>query len=165
MPIHFYLPREDYGWLSNFSPHGIEVDGKWWPTVEHYFQAPKFTTTDPEYAESIRSVRKPRDAKRLGNNRGRPLRRDWEHIKDAVMRLAVRRKFETHMVLRRKLLDTGDERLIERTTHDRYWGSGSDGRGSNKLGVILMEVRAALRELPIPPQAPRPGKRKRRGRT
>lgn len=31
--------------FSNFSAHGFELDGKWWPTSEHYFQAQKFVGT------------------------------------------------------------------------------------------------------------------------
>ena len=47
MPIYFYGVRTKiYGCFSNFSPHGFELDGYWWPTNEHYFQAQKFATTD-----------------------------------------------------------------------------------------------------------------------
>ncbi|HKC73877.1 MAG TPA: NADAR family protein, partial [Chloroflexota bacterium] len=43
MTIYFYSTREKpYGCFSNFSPHGFELDGVWWPTSEHYFQAQKF---------------------------------------------------------------------------------------------------------------------------
>ncbi len=33
----------------------------------------------------------------------------------------------------------------EHTESDDYWGDGGDGRGRNRLGRILMEVREALR--------------------
>ena len=42
MAIEFYSTRGPYGAFSNFSPHGFELDGHWWPTSEHYFQAQKF---------------------------------------------------------------------------------------------------------------------------
>jgi predicted NAD-dependent protein-ADP-ribosyltransferase YbiA (DUF1768 family) len=38
-PIYFYTPEDAYGAFSNFSRHGVEMDGLWWPTVEHYFQS------------------------------------------------------------------------------------------------------------------------------
>jgi ribA/ribD-fused uncharacterized protein len=60
----------------------------------------------------------------------------------------VRRKFETHVDLRAMLLDTGDEELVEASPIDFYWGAGGDGSGKNRLGVILMEVRASLRAAP-----------------
>ena len=107
MAIYFYVPRDEWGWLSNFSPHGVELDGAWWPTVEHYFQAAKFVETDPAYAAMIRGVSKPKDAARLGRDRGHPLRPDWEAVKEDVMRRAVRCKLETHPELREKILATG----------------------------------------------------------
>ena len=74
------------------------------------------------------------------------LRADWEAVKDEVMRAAVGRKFETHADIRAVLLGTGDEELVENAPGDRYWGCGADGTGLNKLGHILMEVRARLRQ-------------------
>jgi N-glycosidase YbiA len=67
-------------------------------------------------------------------------------VKDDIMRRAVRRKFETHEDIRRILLSTGNEELIEQTTDDYYWGCGTNGTGANMLGKILMEVRAEMRE-------------------
>ena len=42
MPIYFYTPADTHGAFSNFSRHGIQAEGAWWPTVEHFFQAQKF---------------------------------------------------------------------------------------------------------------------------
>ena len=84
-------------------------------------------------------------AAELGRERHRPLRPDWEAVKDDVMRVAVRAKFTQHEELRELLLSTGDEALVEHTTNDAYWGDGGDGSGKNMLGKILMEVRAELR--------------------
>ena len=47
--LKFYKVNEVYGCFSNFSKHGFELDRKYWPTSEHYFQAQKFAGT--EYAE------------------------------------------------------------------------------------------------------------------
>lgn len=144
MPIYFYSPREEpYGCFSNFSAHGVHLDGHWWPTTEHYFQAQKFAGT--EHAEEVRRASTPKRAAELGRDRKRPLRPDWEHVKNDVMRRAVRRKFETHPKLREVLLSTGDEEIVENAPHDYYWGCGRTGTGRNMLGIILMEVRAELR--------------------
>ena len=145
MPIYFYSQREEpYGCFSNFSPHGFELDGAYWPTSEHYFQAQKFIGT--EHAEAVRRARTPKEAAEIGRDRQRPLRPDWNEVKDEVMRRAVRRKFETHAAIRAVLLSTGADELIEATTGDYYWGCGTNGTGRNMLGQILMEVRALLRE-------------------
>jgi N-glycosidase YbiA len=145
MSIYFYSAREiPYGCFSNFSAHGFELDGKYWRTSEHYFQAQKFAGQSD--AEEIRGAKTPKEAANIGRERKRPLRRDWESVKDKVMRKAVQRKFETHKDIQEILLSTGDEKLIERTSGDYYWGCGTDGNGKNMLGKILMEVRAALRK-------------------
>ncbi|XXF76217.1 NADAR family protein [Myxococcaceae bacterium GXIMD 01537] len=145
MPIEFYSVGDAYGCFSNFSAHPITLAGKRWPTTEHYFQAQKFVGTDDAYVEEIRSARSPMIAARLGRSRKHPLRRDWESVKDEVMRQAVLAKFETHPDAREVLLSTGDEQLIEKTTDDHYWGCGSTGTGKNRLGQLLVEVRAILR--------------------
>ena len=141
--IDFYSTRDEYGAFSNFSRHPFTLDGKRWPTSEHYFQAQNFVGT--EHVAEIRAARSPMDAARMGRDRSRPLRRDWNKAKDDVMRRAVRAKFEAHPELRELLLSTGDAELVEAAPNDFYWGAGADGSGRNMLGRILMEVREALR--------------------
>jgi N-glycosidase YbiA len=143
MTIYFYTTIDAYGCFSNFSRHGFALDGKYWPTAEHYFQAQKFAGTDHELR--VGRAPTPKEAARLGRERTAPLRADWEKVKDEVMRRAVLRKFETHADIRAILLGTGDEELVESAPGDYYWGCGADGTGLNKLGKILMEVRSLLR--------------------
>lgn len=66
MTIYFYRARDACGELSNHSNHGFVLDGLYWPSIEHYYQAQKFAGTD--YAEQIRLAVKPMDAKRLGQS-------------------------------------------------------------------------------------------------
>jgi len=143
MTIHFYSTKDEYGCFSNFSAHPIELKGKVWPTSEHYFQAQKFAGTPHE--EEIRKTASPAVAARKGRSRKRPLRPDWEDVKDDIMREAVLAKFEQHAEIRETLLSTGDDEIIEKTTRDYYWGCGTEGTGKNMLGVILMEVREKMR--------------------
>lgn len=42
--IWFYSEKEDFGFLTNFLMADINIDGKIWPSTEHYFQAMKFPT-------------------------------------------------------------------------------------------------------------------------
>ena len=143
MAIYFYSKHEKNSWLSNFSPHGIEMEGIWWPTVEHYFQAQKFH--DEAYREKIRMAKTPATSKTLGRTRKVKLRDDWEEVKEEIMHAASLKKFQTHPELREKLLATGEEELIENAPNDYFWGCGRNGSGQNKLGVILMQVREELR--------------------
>jgi N-glycosidase YbiA len=142
MPIYFYSTRDAYGGFSNFSSHGITLKGVYWPTSEHYFQAQKFAGTPHE--EAIRLAKTPKRAAEMGRERSRPLRADWEQVKDDVMREALAAKFRAHAELRAELLATGNEQLVEKTTGDYYWGCGTDGSGKNMLGKLLMELRAQL---------------------
>jgi ribA/ribD-fused uncharacterized protein len=61
------------------------------------------------------------------------------------MREVLHAKFTQHAGLRALLLSTGDARIVEHTRNDRYWGDGGDATGKNRLGQLLMELRAALR--------------------
>ena len=142
-PILFYGTKDVYGCFSNFSPHWIKLDGKSWPTTEHYFQAQKFAGTPHE--DAIRLASSPKQAAQMGRDRKHPLRTDWESVKNDVMRRAVKAKFEQHEEVRQTLLETGDAKIIENAPGDYYWGIGTRGTGKNMLGVILMEVREQLR--------------------
>lgn len=142
MAIYFYSTKAAYGEFSNFSAHPFSLDGKTWPTSEHFFQAQKFE--DAAYCEQIRLANSPMIAARLGRSRAHPLRADWESIKDDVMRRAIRAKCAAHPKVGALLLSTGEQELVEQTTGDYYWGCGKNGSGQNKLGLILMEVRAEL---------------------
>jgi len=148
MTIRFYRQNDPYGYMSNFSSHPVELDGRSWPTTEHYFQAQKFAGTPHE--ETIRRASSPAEAARRGRDRKLPLREDWESVKDGIMRKAVLAKFTQHLDLKRLLLETGDDELVEDTTRDHYWGCGTRKNGKNMLGKILMEVRSALREASRP---------------
>jgi predicted NAD-dependent protein-ADP-ribosyltransferase YbiA (DUF1768 family) len=44
------------------------------------------------------------------------------------------------------LLGSGEETIEEDSGKDYYWGTGADGTGQNKLGLLLMRLRAELRE-------------------
>ncbi|MBI5512212.1 MAG: NADAR family protein [Deltaproteobacteria bacterium] len=144
MTIYFYRERDAYGFLSNFSAHGVTLKGRYWPTTEHYFQAMKFEGTPHE--EEVRAAPSPKRAKELGGDRARPRRPDWDSARDGVMKEALRAKFTQHQDLRDALLATGDETLVEDAPRDFYWGCGRDRTGKNRLGALLMEVRKELRE-------------------
>lgn len=139
MTIYFYGAKDHYGCFSNFSLHGFFLEGNYWKTVEHYFQAQKFLGNP--YSEIIRFANKPKDAAQLGKTRKHKLREDWENVKDEIMLKGVLEKFKTHHEIREILLATGQEAIIENSPYDYYWGIGKDGSGKNRLGKILMQVR------------------------
>lgn len=141
--INFYSTKGEYGCFSNFSRHPVKIKGETWPTTEHYFQAQKFAGTRHEI--EVRKAHSPKEAANMGRDRKRPLRSDWEKVKDDIMREAVRAKFTQYEQLKKTLLSTGESILVEHTVNDSYWGDGGDGSGKNMLGKILMEIREELK--------------------
>lgn len=139
MPIKFYKTKETYGCFSNFSRHAIDLDGRVWPTTEHYFQAQKYIGTS-RYDE-IAKAETPRIAADLGRDRTFPLRKDWESIKDEVMYSCVMAKVQQHPHIKALLVSTGSEEIIEDSPIDYYWGCGADRTGRNQLGKTLIRIR------------------------
>ncbi len=140
--IYFYKETEEpYGCFSNFSDHAVFMKGIIWRTAEHYFQAQKFAGAPLE--EEVRRCQTPAKAKKFANKHLYP--HAWHQVKDGVMLDALRAKFSQHPDLKELLLSTGNALLVENAPRDNYWGAGSDGRGRNQLGKLLMQVRDELR--------------------
>lgn len=134
----------EYAFLSNFYFSPMIIDNVVYTTNEHYFQAMK--SLNPKERQAIVLAPTPGKAKHLG--RKVSLRKDWEDIKEEVMLTGLRHKF-SNPELRKKLLATGNEELIEGTTwHDNYWGicdcEACGRQGKNRLGKLLMQVREEL---------------------
>lgn len=142
--VKFYSVGDEYGEFSNFAEYPITIKKKRFPTTEHYFQSQKFT--DQKDREEIRKANSPMLAARMGRDRKRNLRRDWESAKLNVMREALLAKFTQHDELRELLLATGNAKIVEHTENDSYWGDGGDSTGQNMLGQLLMATRKLLQD-------------------
>ena len=145
MTIYFYKAWQPYGCFSNFSLHGIELNGTYWSTVEHYYQAQKFVgTKDAAIIPVIHSAETAEQAAALGRCPSRKVRPDWGVVKTNLMATAVLEKFHTHREIRNILLGTGDELLVENSPTDYFWGCGASKSPQNNLGKILMDIRSKL---------------------
>ena len=145
-PINFYSTRGPHGYMSNFFRRSLEWKGHTWRTSEHAYQAAKFWGHE-NHVKSIQHAATPMDAARMGREPARPVRQDWDHVKDDFMYQIIKAKF-THpnnYDLKAMLLSTGAAPLVEHTSNDNYWGDGGDGSGRNQLGITLMRVREELR--------------------
>jgi|SRR5215472_9972582 len=128
-----------YQFLSNFYPAPVRLDGLFYRSVEHAYQAAK--TNSPKEREDIRKTIKPGDAKRLG--RKVTLRDDWEVVKLSVMMQLLQDKFSA-LPYSVGLIATGDEELVEGNNWgDTFWGVCA-GQGENHLGKMLMQIRKEL---------------------
>lgn len=135
----------DTGYLSNFFRAPFELDGHTWPTVEHYYQAQKLE--DEGCRTRIREAASPREAKTLGQARDLPLREDWATQRIKIMIAALSAKFAQNRKLLNRLLNTGEDILVEASPTDAFWGDGPDGQGENRLGYLLMSLRDTYRAL------------------
>ncbi len=150
--------------FSNFWPVKLNIDGKVWNSVEHYYQAMK--TIDPDVQEDVR-IGYPLGVTRalkIGDLKTTPepdvgawmakksgqlvdCREDWAEVKDDVMMKAIKAKYsDAHPELKTKLLASGDSILIEASPTDYYWGEGAAKIGKNMLGILLMDRRNELRK-------------------
>lgn len=129
--------RGEYYFLSNFYSAPVTYNGMCFENNEAAFQAAKCPERMTEFCRL-----NPSEAKRLG--RRVKLRGDWEAVKDTVMYEICKAKFSQNPDLADKLVATKDAELIEGNTWgDRIWGV-CDGVGENRLGKILMRVRAEM---------------------
>lgn len=143
MAIYFYKENGEWGFLASYSLHGFEKDGIYWKTVEHYYQAQKFYDDDVKYL--IINADTPKEASRIGRNPKYKLREDWEEVKSEIMYEAVLAKFLSHKDLAEKLIETGNEEIVEETIKENYWGCGPNKDGLNMYGKILCKVREQLK--------------------
>ena len=141
--IFFY--EDPHYYLSNFSAFQVEWRGQVWPTVEHAYQAAKFIDTYPTLAEEIRLCRSAHVAMKFAHEFEDKIRPGWHSgAKADFMEQILRAKIAQHEYVRRKLLETGSQPLVENSPKDSYWGRGPDYQGQNMLGTIWMKLRTEL---------------------
>lgn len=134
--IHSFT--DDYSFLSNSFPCTIEIDGLKFNSAEAAF-----------WSQRVKDINARRKYARLSPNKARekalqavPID-DWDEVKDDIMRKVLKIKF-SNPDLKKKLLDTKVQNLYNNTTYrDEYWGIYM-GKGNNKLGKLLMELRSSL---------------------
>lgn len=130
----------EYRFLSNFHNSPVLYEDILYPTAEHAYQAAK--TNDINEKLQIKEAETPGKAKRLGTKC--KLRSDWENVKDDIMYQIVKSKFSNNDKLKALLKSTDDLYLEETNSwNDTYWGV-CNGKGLNKLGLILMKVRSEI---------------------
>ncbi len=135
--------REEYLFLSNFAPSPLVYRGITYLNAEAAFQAQKCMSEEEKLAFSDLSA----DSAKI---RGKKvsLRPDWEEVKESLMEEIVREKFLQNPSYAQLLKETGTLDLKEGNSwHDTCWGVDSQtGLGENRLGKILMKIRAEFLE-------------------
>lgn len=139
----------EYRFLSNFHVCPFWFEGRVYESREHAYQAAKYSPEERHIFDRVSSA----EAKKLGRKAVVNLER-WNESKYNIMATVVLSQFAAYPVLAQELLKTGDK-YLEESNHwgDMYWGVyypenwkafAPKGKGENKLGKILMHVRALL---------------------
>jgi len=145
-------------WICKFS-----VDGQGYTSAEQFMMAEKARLfADPDTRTKILATDDPSHAKKLGRQVRGFDDAEWTQVRFELVTRGNLAKFEADESLRRYLLSTRDDVLVEASPTDRIWGIGlarddagandpHKWRGLNLLGFALMRTRAILRD-----QLPRP---------
>jgi hypothetical protein len=134
--------RNCAGFLSNFSPYQedeqyVYDDSFVVKSSEHFYQSQKVIDL---YDQTLIAEHPFRGLKKFV--RQFTIRDDWEAVKEDVMWTALTAKFDMPRYYD-LLLSTVEEELVERNTWgDTYYGV-CNGVGKNRLGEMLMTIRAA----------------------
>ena len=142
MIMFFKRDRHLYPWLSNFFRCDVNVGNITYLSAEHAYQAMKCGTAEAKL--KISRMLTPLEAKCAGNKV--PLNRNWwTDYRKQAMRIVVRAKFTQNLELAKRLLETGNKKLVEDSLTNYFWGVGRDESGKNVLGLLLMEIREDIR--------------------
>jgi len=157
--IAFTKVRLPYGWLGNMSPYPVTFQDIKWPTVEHLFQALRFSATDPVRG-LILACKSPMAAKfEAKKHIGKWIVAPRTEADVENMRMCLKLKLEDNPVLRGWLKETGNAMIIEDCSNrpnasGLFWGAArclpelsSDGGwwdGENILGKLWMQLRTDL---------------------
>lgn len=158
--IGFYHEYEEYGCFSNWYAAEFDYAGNHYMNSEQFMMFQKaWQFHRYDIAQKILETSDPQKAKKLARDIqvSSDVWERWNKTCRAIVKKGIKAKFAQNQDLLDGLLGTGTELLAECSPIDNRWGIGlaiddpnrfdvSKWKGSNYLGVILMEVREELRQ-------------------
>ena len=155
--IFFWKPNVGaYGWLSNWHISNFKIKGITYASVEQYIMNSKAVLFKDKASEKkIMGTSNPNMQRSLGRKVKNFDDKVWDVNKEQILYDGLHDKFSQDDDLKKKLLATGNETLVEASPFDRIYGIGlrendlralnkKTWRGQNLLGYTLMKVREAL---------------------
>ncbi|MBQ7785401.1 MAG: DUF1768 domain-containing protein [Clostridia bacterium] len=134
--------KGEYAFLSNDFPAQVEYDGVVYPCAASAFLASM--CSDPMQKRRIACLSPEKAKQKYGGYKGTA---QWEIQKTAIMAHIVRAKFQQNPELAVKLLQTGNQKLINGGGRHTCWSVNLvTWEGENLLGVILMKLRKEWKE-------------------
>lgn len=160
--VFFNTIKGEYSAFSTFYEANFTYKEITWKSIEHAYNSMKFFHTTGnekiddllyQFASTIRKAPTPFAAKKLGESRQLPIRKDWNSItsnnymvKEEFMYDIVYARVKADSEIRKLLLGTGNSLISEGSTDNDFWSLGTDGKGKNALGEVYMLVRDKIRE-------------------
>lgn len=147
------------GFLSNWFHSPFKWNGITFDSIEQYMMYQKaITFNDTETAMKILKTTNFREVKNLGRQVKNYNDTIWNGLRQVIVYDGLMEKFRQNEDLKKQLLDTGDEILVECSTVDKIWAiwlaiddpnnqDMTKWRGQNLLGFSLMRVRENLRNI------------------
>ncbi len=153
---------DHYRFLSNFYESPMLIENRVYATVEHYYQAAKFTIDSEPYLKIV-DAKTPKEARDLAQDYANQADLQGDQHMVNKMKKGLWYKFiqedGTPTELGLRLLATEDALIVEGNRRkngsaDTRWGSGFDFtlapsqitvQGKNLLGKLLMEMREILK--------------------
>jgi len=143
-------------WPSQWHPARFVVDGVEYNCCEQFMMAEKARVFgDAEALAKILASKSPRAQKALRRTVRNFDKATWDGVCRGIVYAGNLARFSQDEALRRALLATGEKTIVEASPTDRIWGIGlsqddpraqdpAQWRGTNWLGIVLMQVRASL---------------------
>ena len=153
--ILFWLKDDPF---SQFHPAKFEIDGTLFSCAEQYMMYQKAVLfKDEEIATLILKETDPRNMKKLGRQVKNFDDETWKSKCRKVVEDGNYAKFTQNENLKKFLLETGTKTIAEASPFDKRWGIGmskkdkrakdpKQWKGSNWLGIALMNVRDTIRK-------------------
>ena len=154
--ICFHNPNEENGYLSNWYPSILTLNGVAFSSMEQYMMYRKAVCFgDDKVAAQILATEDVAEIKALGRLVSGYDENLWNGVRQIVVYEGLLAKFSQNPELREQLKGTESAILAECAVKDRIWGIGlsmhdpnrldrAKWQGQNLLGYALMMVRERL---------------------
>ena len=146
--LYFNSRTPYFNIFSNFYEEPLQINGEFWKSGEHFYQAAKFAKNglqeDANIYRLIVEAETPGTAKRLADEYFSGENKECSHqaLRTFVaMATMLNVKFAHGTLARKRLMQTGNLELIHHSGSDFFWGQNRKGEGKNLLGKALMQIR------------------------
>ncbi len=156
--ICFHDPEKEYGFLSNWYMSDFIEDGRLYTSVEQYLMYGKaLVFKDEDMQQAILNTHDVAEIKKYGRQVKGYNETLWNGLRQLVLYRGLWLKFSQNEELKQKLIDTGNDMLVECAITDKIFACGismkdpmrldmSKWPGKNLLGFALMDLREQLKK-------------------